>query len=60
MPKREKRSLPKDGKRKEQSPSPSAQGKEFQLPEDEIGDIVDDAVKGTEQELASNKQTNAE
>ena len=41
MPKREKRSLPKDGKKGEHAPSPSAQGKEFQLPEDEIGDIVD-------------------
>ena len=62
MPKKEKRPLPKrdDKKKEEKAPSSPGQDKDFQLPEDEIGNIVDDAIKGTEQELAGNRQTGAQ
>lgn len=61
MPKK-KMPLPKkeESKKTVKPNAPADQCKDFQLPETDISDIVDDAIKGTEQELASNKQTSAE
>lgn len=61
MPKK-KSPLPKkeESKKPVKPNTPADQGKDFHLPETDISDIVDDAIKDTEQELASNKQTSAE